>query len=46
MHKFLEFAIAVAAGGVVTSFIEYKLDYNLVDLIVDKIKGLFGAKKA
>ena len=33
--------ISLAAGGFVTSLIEYLLRYNLVDLIVEKVVGLF-----
>lgn len=32
--------ISLVAGAFVTSFIEYKLNYNLVDLIKDKLQGL------
>lgn len=36
--------ISLVAGGFATSFAEYFLKYNLVDLIKDKILGLFGKK--
>lgn len=39
---FLEFIGALAAGGVVTSIAEFVLKYNLIDLIVEKVKALFG----
>jgi hypothetical protein len=32
----------LAAGGVATSLAEYKLQYNLIDYIVDGFKKLFG----
>ena len=34
--------IALASGGLATSLAEYFLHYNLVDLLVDKVKKLFG----
>lgn len=33
--------ISLAVGGFTTSLIEYFLKYNLIDLIVDKVKGFF-----
>lgn len=33
--------ISLAAGGLATSFAEYFLKYNLVDLVKDKILGLY-----
>lgn len=39
-------AVALAAGGFITSAVEYKLDYNLIDLLKDKILGWFGKVKA
>ena len=33
---------AMAAGGLITSYAEFKKNYNLVDLIKDKISALFG----
>jgi len=33
--------ISLVAGGLATSLFEYLLKYNLIDLVVDKIKGLF-----
>lgn len=38
--------ISLAAGGFITSFIEYKLQYNLIDTIKDKVLGLLGKGKA
>ena len=43
MKNILEVTISLAAGGSITSFAEYKLNYNLIDLIVDKVKALTGA---
>lgn len=43
MYKIL---ISLAAGGFVTSFIEYKLKYNLVDYVVEGVKRLFGKASA
>lgn len=34
--------IALAAGGVITSFVEYKLKYNLTDREIDLLKSLYG----
>lgn len=39
---FKAIAISLAAGGVTTSMFEYFLKYNLIDLIVEKVKSLFG----
>lgn len=44
MHKLAIDLAILAAGGFVTSTFEYFFKYNLVDLIKDKILGLF--KKA
>lgn len=33
--------IALAAGGMITSVIEYKLKYDLTDEEIDVIKGLY-----
>jgi hypothetical protein len=33
----LKYVLILFAGGLVTSFAEYKLDYNLYDLIKDKL---------
>lgn len=44
MHKILEVLGLLAAGGVATSLAEYFFKYNLVDLVKDKILGLFGKK--
>lgn len=38
--------ISLAAGGFITSTFEYFLKYNLIDLIVEKVKGLFGKAKS
>lgn len=38
--------ISLAAGGFITSTFEYFFKYNLVDLIKDKILGLFGKAEA
>ena len=46
MHKLLIYVGLLAAGGVATSFAEYFFKYNLVDLVKDKILGLFGKAKA
>ena len=46
MHTFLHYLLVAAAGGLATSSAEFKLDYNLVDLILDKIKFLVGLVKA
>lgn len=37
--------VSLIVGGFATSFAEYKLDYNLIDLIVDKIKSAYGTAK-
>ena len=41
--------IALAAGGAITSFVEYKLKYNLTDEELDLIRGIYnkvtGAEK-
>lgn len=34
-----------ALGGIITSTAEYVFSYNLVDLIKDKVAGLFGKKR-
>ena len=34
--------ISLVVGAGVTSYAEYRLNYNLYDLIKDKILGLFG----
>lgn len=39
----LKYVLVLFAGGVVTSYAEYKLNYNLYDLLKDK---LFPAKKS
>jgi len=46
MHKILHIFLLLLAGGLATSSAEYLLKYNLVDLIKDKILGLFGKAKA
>jgi hypothetical protein len=33
--------IALAAGGAITSFIEYKLKYNLTDEEIDLVKSIY-----
>lgn len=38
--------ISLVAGGFITSGFEYFLKYNLIDLIKDKVLGLFGSAKA
>lgn len=48
MKLYLDLALLLA-GGLVTSYAEYKLKYNLVDLIHDKLAALkakFAALKA
>jgi len=35
MHTFLHYLLVAAAGGLATSFAEFKFKYNLVDLAVD-----------
>lgn len=37
-------SLLVGAGA--TSYAEYHFKYNLVDLIIEKVKGLFGKAKA
>lgn len=34
--------IALVAGGLATSIVEYKLKYNLTDRELDLLKGLYG----
>lgn len=46
MHKVLEVFGLLLAGGVATSLAEYKFQYNLVDLVIEKVKSLFGKAKA
>lgn len=36
--------ISLLVGAFSTSFAEYHFQYNLVDLIKDKVLGLFGKK--
>lgn len=43
IHFLLKYVPILFAGGLVTSFVEYKLNYNLYDTIKDK---LFPPKKA
>jgi hypothetical protein len=38
--------ISLASGGVATSLAEYFLNYNLIDLLKDKVLWLFGKGKA
>ena len=33
--------VSLAAGGAITSFVEYKLKYNLTDSEIDVVKGLW-----
>lgn len=42
----MKILLSLLAGGLATSLAEFFLHYNLVDLVVDKIKALFGAAKA
>jgi hypothetical protein len=42
MHKILMVIGLLAAGGFITSLAEYFKKYNLIDLIVEKVKKLFG----
>jgi hypothetical protein len=37
--------LLLASGGVLTSLAEYKFQYNLVDLVVEKVKSIFGVAK-
>ncbi|HEX8838455.1 MAG TPA: hypothetical protein VF748_16045 [Candidatus Acidoferrum sp.] len=37
--------ISLVSGALATSLAEYFFRYNLIDLLVDKVKGLFGKKK-
>lgn len=46
MHTLLHYLLAAAVGGLITSGAEFKLEYNLVDLILDKVKLLIGKVKA
>lgn len=34
----------LAIGGILTSYAEYRFNYNLYDLLKDKILSLFGKK--
>lgn len=43
IHFLLKYGLVLFAGGLITSFVEYKLSYNLFDTIKDK---LFPPKKA
>lgn len=36
--------ISLVSGALATSLAEYFLRYNLIDLLVEKVKGLFGKK--
>lgn len=36
--------ISLVVGALATSLAEYFLKYNLIDLLVDKVKGLFRSK--
>lgn len=42
--------VTLAAGGAITSFVEYKLKYNLTDEELDLIRGIYnkvtGVEKA
>ncbi|HEX3156814.1 MAG TPA: hypothetical protein VHV32_19450 [Candidatus Angelobacter sp.] len=38
--------ISLVSGGVATSLAEYFLNYNLIDLLKDKVLALFGKAKA
>lgn len=38
--------ISLVAGGFATSLAEYLLRYNLIDLIVEKVTGLFKSEEA
>ncbi len=40
MHTFLFIIVAAAAGGIATSIVEYRLNYNLVDKFLDLFKKL------
>lgn len=46
MHKLLVGFILLLSGGLLTSFAEFHFQYNLVGLVVEKVKGLFGKAKA
>lgn len=46
MHKLLVGFILLLSGGLLTSLAEFKFNYNLIDLVVEKVKGLFGKAKA
>lgn len=45
MEIFKAVIISLVAGALATSLAEYFLKYNLIDLLVDKVKGLFRSKK-
>lgn len=38
--------LLLLAGGLATSFAEYRLQYNLVDLVKDKVLALIAKLKA
>lgn len=44
--EFLKYLGFAAIGGVVTSLVEYLRKYNLIDLIVEGVKKLFGKAKS
>lgn len=46
MHKVLEVVGLLAAGGFITSFAEFKFEYNLIDLIIEKVGSIFHKAKA
>lgn len=42
----LKTILTLLAGSLATSFAEYHFNYNLVDLVVEKVKGLLGKAQA
>ena len=46
MHLLLTITITALVAAFVTSFAEYKLNYNLFDLIKDKLASVFGRARA
>lgn len=42
----LKYGLVLFAGAAAASYAEYKLNYNLYDLLKDKLLSLFGKKKA
>lgn len=42
----LAIVVSLLVGAIATSTAEYLKNYNLVDLVIEKVKGLFGKAKA